>query len=88
MSYDEMKQEYLQDSVNAARTSLIDKFRNYLGEGRKRLDAIFLSEIYQDSYTSGLRDVMDEAKKYYYDHKCQEIKERVIKTIMDIEEIR
>ena len=31
---------------------------------------------------------MDKAKKYYYDHKCLEIKERVIKTIMDIEEIR
>jgi hypothetical protein len=61
MSYDEMKDEYLQHSVCVARASLADRFRSYLSEGRKRSDAIFLSEIYQDSKNSGLRDVMEEA---------------------------
>ena len=56
-----MKDEYLQHSVCVARASLADRFRSYLSEGRKRSDAIFLSEIYQDSKNSGLRDVMEEA---------------------------
>ena len=52
---------------------------------------MFLYEIYKNSQTSALRDVLQHAKKhatYIYDKRCQDIKSKFITALMESELLR